>query len=53
MPKEIALRYWRTKSKAEVDFIIESQGDRIPVKVKSPLKKPVITKSLRSFFKKI
>ncbi len=49
LKKEIVLRYWRTKSKAGVDFIIESQGDRIPVEVKSTLKKPAITKSFRSF----
>lgn len=52
LKKEIVLRYWRTKSKAEVDFIIESQGDRIPVEVKSTLKKPAISKSFRSFLKK-
>jgi len=52
LKKEIVLRYWRTKSKAEVDFIIESQGDRIPVEVKSTLKKPAITRSFRSFLKK-
>ena len=49
LKKEVALRYWRTKSKAEVDFIIEPQGNQVPVEVKSTLKKPTITRSFRSF----
>jgi len=52
LKKEVALRYWRTKSKAEVDFIIESQGNQVPVEVKSTLKNPAITRSFRSFLKK-
>jgi len=43
------VKYWRTKSKAEVDFIIE---DRTPVEVKSASGKAVIGKSLRSFIGK-
>jgi len=43
------VKYWRTKSKAEVDFIIE---DRTPVEVKSASGKAVIGKSLRSFISK-
>lgn len=43
------VKYWRTKSKAEVDFIIE---DRTPVEVKSAPGKAVIGKSLRSFIAK-
>jgi len=44
-----SLKYWRTKSKAEVDFIV---NDKIPVEVKSALSKPAITKSLYSFVDK-
>lgn len=44
--------YWRTKSKAEVDFILEKEGEVIPVEIKSILNKPVITPSLASFVKK-
>ncbi|MEK6892760.1 MAG: ATP-binding protein [Nanoarchaeota archaeon] len=42
------LKHWRTKSKAEVDFIIEKEGELIPVEVKlnSPHK---IERSLRAF----
>ncbi|MFT4304655.1 MAG: ATP-binding protein [Candidatus Woesearchaeota archaeon] len=47
--KEIDLLYWRTQSKAEVDFIIEKEGKIIPIEVKSNLKKSVLGKSLFSF----
>lgn len=30
----IKIRYWRTKSKTEVDFIIEDSGKLIPIEVK-------------------
>ena len=46
------IRYWRTKSKAEVDFIIEDQGEIIPLEVKSNLHKASVSKSLRSFIEK-
>ena len=49
---EVPLRYWRTKSKAEVDFIIEKNGEAIPLEVKSTLVKPACTKSFRSFLAK-
>ncbi|MFZ3136761.1 MAG: ATP-binding protein [Thermodesulfovibrionales bacterium] len=45
----LTLKYWRTKSKAEVDFIV---NDKVPVEVKSLLSKPVIGKSLFSFIEK-
>lgn len=47
-------QFWRTKSGAEVDFIIFSSktGRPIPIEVKlSPRKKPVLGKSLISFLK--
>lgn len=40
-------KYWRTKSKAEVDFIIEKKGEIIPIEVK--LKSGKISRSLKSF----
>ncbi len=49
---EYDLKYWRTKSKAEVDFIIEEKGKVIPVEAKSNLKKPKFTKSFISFLEK-
>lgn len=42
-----ALNYWRTKSGAEVDFVIDG---RIPIEVKyQRFTKPVVTRSFRSF----
>jgi hypothetical protein len=44
------ISYWRTLSKAEVDFIIDTGEDAIPVEVKfSEMKKPDISRSFRSF----
>ena len=44
------LHFWRTTNKAEVDFVIERYENPLPVEVKySSLKKPEITRSLRSF----
>ncbi len=45
------LRYWRTKSKAEVDFVIEKQQEIIPVEIKYASKK-IIGKSFYSFIEK-
>lgn len=46
--KNMNLRYWRSKSGAEVDFIL---GDKnpIPVEVKSNLDRPARTRSFTSF----
>lgn len=47
------IHFWRTKDGAEVDFVIDLGREVIPVEVKSKdLKKPEITKSLRSFIEK-
>ena len=47
------INYWRTKDKAEVDFIIRTQEGIIPLEVKySELKKTAITRSFRSFINK-
>jgi predicted AAA+ superfamily ATPase len=44
------LHFWRTINKAEVDFVIERYENPLPIEVKySSLKKPEITRSLRSF----
>ena len=48
----IELRYWRTKSMAEVDFIIEKNGTLAPIEIKSNLMKPQFTKSFLSFLEK-
>ncbi len=41
------IKYWRTKSKAEVDFVL---NDKIPVEVKSKIAS--MTRSMRSFVEK-
>ncbi len=42
-------KYWRTKSKAEVDFIIEKDSAVIPVEVKIKAELGRIERSMRSF----
>ena len=47
------ISFWRTKDKAEVDFVISSATEIIPIEVKhTALKKPKITRGLRSFIEK-
>ena len=47
------IRFWRTKSQAEVDFVIEKDGKIIPIEVKyAPLKNINIGKAMFSFIKK-
>lgn len=44
------IRFWRTKDKAEVDFVVDLKNRVIPVEVKfKDLKRPEIESSLRSF----
>ena len=50
-PKRI--NFWRTKSQAEVDFVVEHRGEIIPIEVKyAPLGRLVIGKSMHSFINK-
>lgn len=44
--------FWRTKAKAEVDFVLRKEEKIIPVEVKTKLESPKITPSLLSFIKK-
>lgn len=46
------LNFWRTKSKAEVDFVIEKEGRLIPIEVKSTITRSSLSQSLGSFIKK-
>ena len=47
------INYWRTKEKAEVDFVASSGDKLIPIEVKyADIKKPEINRSLRSFIEK-
>jgi len=42
-------KYWRTKGKAEVDFVIEKEKEIIPIEVKLQVDSEKIERSLRSF----
>jgi len=47
--QEIIINFWRTKAGAEVDFILEINAEKVPLEIKSNLKKAVLTKSLNAF----
>nr|WP_241230024.1 DUF4143 domain-containing protein [Thermosipho globiformans] len=50
---DFSIHYWRTKDKAEVDFILRKGIYYIPIEVKyTNLKKFKITRALRSFIQK-
>lgn len=49
---DIKIKYWRTKAKAEVDFVLEKNQQLIPVEVKSNLKKEILQRSFYNFIKK-
>lgn len=44
-----SIRYWRSKGGAEVDFVVESRGLRVPVEVKAGDARGGLTRSARSF----
>lgn len=48
----IKTKYWRTKAKAEVDFVLEKNQQLIPIEVKSNLKKGILQRSFYNFIKK-
>ena len=49
--KGVQLKYWRSKSQAEVDFILEKE-QLIPIEIKSALKSPKVSRSFHSFLSK-
>jgi predicted AAA+ superfamily ATPase len=47
------IHFWRTKDKAEVDFVIDFGKEVIPIETKyKRLKEPTIERSLKSFIDK-
>jgi predicted AAA+ superfamily ATPase len=42
-------KYWRTKAKAEVDFVVENNNAIVPIEVKLQTEPNKIERSLRSF----
>lgn len=49
LKRDIKLKYWRTKSGAEVDFVFEEGSSITAVEVKSYLNNNSVEKSMRSF----
>lgn len=49
--KGLQLKYWRSKSQAEVDFILEKE-QLIPIEIKSALSSPKTSRSFHSFLSK-
>lgn len=47
--QELHMNFWRTKAKAEIDFIVETSNGVIPIEIKSSIGKPLIGKALHSF----
>jgi len=43
------LKFWRTKSGAEVDFVVETGKNVLPIEIKSILRQDKVSKSFRSF----
>lgn len=52
LKQEIFPKYWRTKTGAEVDFIVEQSGEITAIEIKSNINKPIVGKSLYSFMEK-
>lgn len=52
LKKDIDVKFWRTKTKAEVDFIFSESGKITAVESKSVLQKMTITKAVYSFIEK-
>jgi len=50
--QEFLLKYWRTKSGAEADFVVEKNEKLYPVEVKASLVKPKIKRGYHSFKEK-
>ena len=44
-----SVKYWRTKTKLEIDFIVEKENEFIPIEVKLNADKEKIGQNLRSF----
>jgi predicted AAA+ superfamily ATPase len=49
---DLTPKFWRTKSKAEVDFVLEMNKEIIPIEIKANVSDESITRSFRSFVEK-
>jgi uncharacterized protein len=52
LKNDLKPKFWRTKAKAEVDFIIEKENQIIPIEVKSIIKNDDVSRSFNSFIDK-
>jgi len=52
LKEEVFPKYWRTKTGAEVDFIIEQSDEITAMEIKSNITRPIVGKSLYSFINK-
>ena len=48
---DMHIKFWRSKSGAEVDFVIEKEGP-VPIEIKVNLKSPKRSRSFHSFVEK-
>ena len=46
------LKFWRTQTKAEVDFVIDNGSSVVPIEVKYTERKPGVTGGMLSFYKR-
>lgn len=46
------LRFWRTKQKTEIDFVLEREGEIIPIETKLGIREPKISAGLKNFIDK-
>lgn len=46
------LRFWRTKQKTEVDFVLEKEGEIIPIEAKLGIREPKLSAGLKNFIDK-
>ncbi len=53
LPSGREVRFWRTKSKAEVDFVVTGGDGPLPIEVKSgPARRPTVARAFRSFVRR-
>ncbi len=47
--RELELHYWKTKAGAKVDFVVEINGKKVPIEVKTTLNNPKYGRSFKNF----
>jgi len=49
---DLEIKYWRTKSKSEVDFVVDIDGKLVPIEVKLQASMRKVERGMRSFIEK-